>query len=253
MFSVPVWSGLENYKAILFDVESTFHRQFLNGFKNTFLFVIMMVPLQIIVPLLISIALFSRPKGERVFQSIFYIPTLFSISATALTWKLILQPGYGLLNNGILHTHINWFAEQPNAWISILIVTTWWVIGGNMLIYIASLNGIDAEILEYARLDGVSGIRRLFSIYLPLIRLPLLFTVVGSITAQFNIYGQPVLLTGGGPTQSTYVLIMYIRDLAFGTGNSIAGIASAMAMIMGLCIGILAVLQMRLIMKLSAD
>ena len=95
--------------------------------------------------------------------------------------------------------------------------------------------------------------RRLFSIHIPLIKLPLLFTVIGSVTAQFNVYGQPALLTGGGPTQSTYVLIMYIRDLAFGTGIPIAGMASAMAVLLGLCIGVFSVLQMRLIIKLGTN
>jgi len=249
MFSTPVWTGLENYRTILFDKEVTFYRQFWTGFRNTFQFVLMMVPLQIIVPLVMALALFAKPFGTRIFQGIFYIPTLFSITAAVLTWFFILHPGYGLFNKMIFNTHINWFGEQPYAWMSIVMVTTWWVVGANMVIYIAALHGIDEGIIEYTKLDGVTGIKKLLYIYLPLIKLPLLFTIVSSTAAQFNIYGQPLLLTSGGPTESTYVLIMFIRNLAFGRGRPIAGMASSMAVLLGLCIGIFSVIQMKVIMK----
>ena len=252
MFTPPQWIGFYNYQTILFNSESTFHRQFWTGFRNTFQFVLMMVPIQIVVPLALALALFAKPIGGRIFQGIFYIPTLFSISAAVLTWYFILHPGFGLLNNVVFTEHINWFGTQPFAWISILAVTTWWVIGLNMIIYIAALHGIDDGILEYAKLDGASGLRRLLYVYLPLIRLPLLFTVIASTASQFNIFGQPLMLTGGGPAESTHVLIMYIRTLAFGIGRPIAGLASSMAVMLGLCIGILSVIQMRIIMKLDA-
>jgi multiple sugar transport system permease protein len=251
MFSSPVWIGLSNYKTLLFNSESAFYKQFWNGFKNTFQFVVMMVPLQIIIPLAISVALFQKPKGARIFQGIFYIPTLFSISAAILTWLFILNPAYGLLNK-IFGAYINWFGEQPYAWASILIVTTWWIIGSNMLIYIAALHGINTEILEYTKIDGITGFKKIAFIYLPLIQLPLLFTVVASIALQFNIYGQPLLLTKGAPTESTFVLIMYITRIAFGTGRPIAGMASTMAVLLGVCIGIFSVIQMRAIIKQSA-
>jgi multiple sugar transport system permease protein len=252
MFSPPVWTGLANYKTILFSRESTFYRQFWNGFKNTFQFVVMMVPLQVVIPLLFALALFAKPKGGRLFQAIFYIPTLFSISAVILTWYFILHPGYGLLNKA-LRIYINWFGEQPYAWISIIIITTWWIIGGNLVIYVAALNNIDPEILEYTKIDGLSGFRKITSMYLPLIKFPLFFTLISSTTAQFNVYGQPLLLTRGGPAESTSVLIMYIRRIAFGTGKPIAGTASAMAVILGLCIGIFSVLQMSVIIKQDSN
>ncbi|MDR0476017.1 MAG: sugar ABC transporter permease [Treponema sp.] len=252
MFNPPVWVGLQNYKTILFNKEATFYRQFWNGFSNTFRFVLMMVPLQIIVPLSLSLAIYAKPKGARIYQGIFYVPYLFSISAAVLSWLFILNPSYGLLNRttGIF---INWFGVQPYAWISILIVTTWWITGGNLLIYIAALNGINTEVLEYSKIDGVTGFRKLVSIYLPMIKLPLIFTVISSVAAQFNIYGQPLLLTRGNPKESTFVLIMYIARIAFGTGRPIAGMAASMAVMLGLCIGVLSVIQMRMLLKQSVN
>lgn len=248
LFSEPTWVGFDNYSRILFNTDSSFYRQFWNGFKNTFYFVLMIVPFQILVPLVIALALYSKPKMARIFQGIFYIPTLFSISAVILTWFFILHPSYGLLNK-ILGQYINWFGEQPYAWISIVLVTVWWIIGINMVIYVAALNNINISIIESAQIDGVNWFNKVRYIYLPSIKFPLLFTILAATTSQFNIYGQPLLLTRGGPTESTFVLIMYIRNLAFGTGKPVAGIASAMSVLLGLVIGIFSVLQMRVLMK----
>ena len=248
IFGEPVWVGLKNYLALLTNTESTFYRQFWNGFGNTFKFVLMMVPVQILVPLVIAIALNARPFMARFFQGVFYIPTLFSISAVILTWLFILHPSYGLLNKA-LGIHVNWFGDQPFAWISIVAVTTWWIIGVNMIIYVTALANIDASILESAKIDGAGGIKRILAIDIPLIKFPLMFTVLAAATSQFNIYGQPLLLTRGGPKQGTYVLIMYIQDLAFGSGKPIAGMASAMATLLGLFIGVFSVLQMRVLLR----
>lgn len=252
MFTAPEWIGLKNYVTILFDKESSFYRQFWNGLGNTAWFVVIMVPFQILVPLALALALYAKPRGARLFQGILYIPTLFSISSVILTWFFVLHPSYGLVNR-LLGLSINWFGEQPWAWASIVIVTTWWIIGMNLVIYVAALNGIDSSIIESAKIDGAGWWRRMISICLPQIRFQLLFTILSATTSQFNIYGQPLMLTKGGPTESTFVLTMYIRNLAFGSGKSIAGMASAMATILGLVIGVLSVLQMMVLMRQQKD
>ena len=252
MFSKPQWIGFENYLTLFTNKDSSFYRQFWNGFGNTLRFVIMIVPFQIAVPLIIALALYAKPKGARIFQGIIYIPTLFSISAVILTWFFILHPSYGLINK-LFGLEINWFGEQPYAWTSIIIVTIWWIIGLNMVIYVAALGGIDSSIIESAQIDGAGWGRRIIHIYIPLIKFPLLFTILSATTSQFNIYGQPLMLTKGGPTESKFVLIMYIRNLAFGSGKPIAGIASAMAVILGVVIGIFSGAQMIVLIKLQDE
>jgi multiple sugar transport system permease protein len=242
IYSDPSWLGLANYKTILFDTSSTFYTQFWNGLKNTVTFVILCVPFQIVIPLLIATALYYKPKGAKFFQSIFYMPTVFSITSVTLTWMFIFSRSLGLFNH-LFGTNINWYGEQPFAWMTIVIVTLWWGIGGNMIIYIAALSGIDKSILESAQLDGATGAKGFFYIIIPSIKFQLVYTLVMSIIAQFNIYGQPLILTEGGPNQSTSVLLMYIRNLAFGTGTPIAGMASAMATCLGLIIGTVSIIQ----------
>jgi len=252
IFSPPVWVGFDNFRTIFFNTESTFHRQFWNGLSNTIIFVVITVPFQVLIPLFLATMLNTRPKGRGAFQAIFYVPTLLSITSVTLTFLFIFNRTLGLWNN-ILGVDVNWFGEQPFAWMSIVITTLWWGIGANMLIYIAALGGVDKGILEAAAVDGSTGIHRFRTIVLPSILMPLLFTVFASVVAQFNIFGQPLLLTLGGPGESTHVLLMYIRNLAFGMGNPIAGMASAMAVVLGLIIGIVSLGQLFVIRRLSRE
>ncbi|GIN40918.1 MULTISPECIES: carbohydrate ABC transporter permease [Heyndrickxia] len=234
--------GLANYKEILFQKDSSFYTQFHNGLKNTFIFVILSVPFCVIVPLLLASALHAKPRFHKLFQSIFYMPSLFSISAVVIIWTLMFNVNQGPINK-LLGESIVWTGTQPYAWIALVVVTVWWCIGGNMIIYQAALNGISKDFYEASDIDGANSIQKFFKITLPSIRGQLLYTVVITTIAQFNVYGQPLMLTGGGPTESTRVLLMDIQQNAFGSGQSIAGIASAMAFILGLCIMVVSLIQ----------
>ncbi|MEC0205806.1 sugar ABC transporter permease [Paenibacillus lautus] len=239
----PVFVGLANYKTILFDTESTFYTQFMNGLKNTLIFVVLSVPILIIIPLMIAVSLeHKKVKMKNVIQSILYIPGLISISAAALIWSLIFNKQLGITNN-IFGSETVWAANQPYAWLIIIVITVWGGVGGNMIIYRASISGVSKDLYESAEMDGAGPVRRFSSITLPSIRFPLIYTFVMTTAGAFNVFGQPLMMTDGGPRQSTTVLMMYIRQLAFGHGESIAGMASAMAVLLGLVILVISALQ----------
>ncbi|WP_411553403.1 carbohydrate ABC transporter permease [Paenibacillus lautus] len=239
----PVWVGLANYKTILFDAESTFYTQFMNGLKNTLIFVVLSVPILIVIPLMIAVSLeHKKVKMKNVIQSILYIPGLISISAAALIWSLIFNKQLGITNN-VFGSETVWAANQPYAWLIIIVITVWGGVGGNMIIYRASISGVSKDLYESAEMDGAGPVRRFSSITLPSIRFPLVYTFVMTTAGAFNVFGQPLMMTDGGPRQSTTVLMMYIRQLAFGHGESIAGMASAMAVLLGLVILVISALQ----------
>lgn len=248
LFSTPTFVGLDNYKELFFQSDSIFYEQLRIGLKNTFLFVLFSVPFCIAVPLLLAAGLNSKPKFGKLFQSIFYMPSLFAISAVVIIWTLIFNVNYGPINQ-IFQMDTPWLGTQPYAWIALVVVTVWWTIGGNMVIYQAALNGISQDFYEAADIDGATSIQKFFKITLPSIRGQILYTVVMTTIAQFNVYGQPLMLTGGGPNNSTRVLLMYIQQNAFGSGQSIAGIASAMAVILGICIMAVSVIQFKFLKK----
>lgn len=242
LIGTPEWVGLKNYAEILSNSKSTFYTQFHNGLKNTLIFTLFSVPFCIIVPLLLATALNTRTKGHKIFQSIFYLPTLFSISSVILAWGFLFNKNFGPINK-LLGKSINWGGIQPYVWVAIISITVWWYIGGNMVIYQAALAGVSADLYEAASLDGAGAVSKFFRITLPSIKNQIAYTLVMTTIAQLNIYGQPLMLSKGGPAGSTSVLLMYIRQIAFGTGDSIAGIASAMAVMLGLCIIFVASLQ----------
>ena len=248
----PQWVGLANYQTILFDKSSTFHFQFVNGLKNTLFYVVFMVPLLVIVPLLIAVALENKPvKFKSVFQGILYIPGLISVSAAALIWSLIFHSKLGITSN-LFGTDFSWAAKQPYAWFLVLVISLWGGVGGNMIIYRSAIAGVSEDLYEAAKIDGANSFQQFTKITLPAIRFPLIYTFVMTTAGCFNVFAQPLMMTKGGPKQGTHVLMMYIRSLAFGSGESIAGMASAMAVLLGLIILVISAAQYY-VMNRNAD
>ena len=242
LYSEPVFVGFENFRKILFDTESIYHTQFFNGAKNTIIFVLLAVPLCIAVPLLLAVMLSVKPRLYKFYQSLLYLPTLFAISAVMIIWGFQLSLSYGPLKEWF-GLDVNITGTQPWAWVAIVLVTLWWCAGSNMIIYAAALNAVPREQIEAASLDGAGNWVRFFRIILPNIQSQLLFTTITTTIAQFNVYGQSLMLTGGGPNNSTRVLMMYIQQNAFGTGVSTAGISAAMAVLLGLLIMVFSSIQ----------
>lgn len=245
LFNEPVFVGLENFKTMLFDSSNTYYRQLRNGLWNTIKFVIYSVPFCIAVPLALATALHSRPKGNKIFQALYYLPALMSISTVAISWKYLFNKDYGIFNK-LFGSMANWFTP-PHTWIMLVIVTVWWCTGATMVIYQSALASIPEEQYEAAALDGAGAVQKFIHITLPNMRYPLMYTLMTTLVAQFNIYGQPDLLVGFTNQESNAVLLMYIQQNA--VSNQVAGMASAMAVILGLCIMAVAFIQMRFMFR----
>lgn len=243
MVGAPKFVGLQNF-AKIFDPSTYFYSIFWRDLGHTLLFVLVSVPLTIIVPLLLAVALSKKGlKGAGLFQAIFYIPGLISIAAGALVWRMVFNSQFGLLNT-TFHTDINWLGKNPYAWITIFVLVLWAGIGGNLVIYRSALSGVDESLYEAAKVDGAGPVRIFFSITLPEIKLPLFYTTIMTTTGAFNVWGQPVMLTNGGPNYQTQVLLMDIRNLAFPAGPAAAGMASAMALLLGIILMAIAAIQL---------
>lgn len=243
MVGAPKFVGLQNF-AKIFDPSTYFYSIFWRDLGHTLLFVLVSVPLTSIVPLLLAVALSKKGlKGAGLFQAIFYIPGLISIAAGALVWRMVFNSQFGLLNT-TFHTDINWLGKNPYAWITIFVLVLWAGIGGNLVIYRSALSGVDESLYEAAKVDGAGPIRIFFSITLPEIKLPLFYTTIMTTTGAFNVWGQPVMLTNGGPNYQTQVLLMDIRNLAFPAGPAAAGMASAMALLLGIILMAIAAIQL---------
>lgn len=249
LFTEPVFTGLENFKTLLFDSGNTYYKQLRNGLWNTIKFVIYSVPFCIIVPLSLALALNAKPKGNKFFQALYYLPSLMSISTVTLTWRYVFNTQYGVVNN-FLGIPYNFF-KPPYTWIMLVIVTVWWCTGGTMVIYQSALASVPQDQYEAASVDGAGAVQQFLHVTLPNIRYPLMYTLVTSVVAQFNIYGQPDILLGFSNAESNAVLLQYIFENS--VKKQVAGMSSAMAVILGLCIMLVSFIQIRMMVRNNRD
>lgn len=236
-----VW--FDNYVNIFANTELIYREEFLRGLSNTLLFVVISVPCLILVPLLVALLLEMQPPGYKIFRAILFMPTVFSISSVILMWRRVLETETGFINALLIKLglgQIDFIGSQPWAWIALLIVTIWWTMGTNMVILGAGLKNIDKTMYEAAELDGATGLKSFWYITLPSLKGQLVVVAVMTVLASFNLYGQPKLLTNGGPNRSTTVLLMYITDYIYDRPN----IASAMALSLGVIMIAVSVVQM---------
>ncbi|MET1032297.1 carbohydrate ABC transporter permease [Domibacillus tundrae] len=238
--------GLANYTEI-FNSNSTAHELFFSGLWNTFQFVLYSVPLLVVIGLGLAMLVNSLPEKIRfLFRTAYFIPYSISVSVVAILWLWMLDTNSGLVNQTLIKLGLDsipWLTKIPFAWVSIVIATLWWTIGFNMIIFINALNEVPEEMYEAADIDGASSWERFLHITLPTIRPVMLFVLITSTIASFNIYGQPYLMTRGGPGDSTEVLLMGIVEQAFELRQ--LGSASAMAVLMSLIIVGISLIQLK--------
>lgn len=249
LFTEPVFTGLENFKTLFFDSTNTYYKQLRNGLWNTIKFVIFCVPFCIIVPLSLALALNARPKGNKIFQALYYLPSLMSISTVTLTWRYVFNTQYGIVNK-FLGVDANFFMP-PYTWVMLVIVTVWWCTGSTMVIYQSALASVPQDQYEAASVDGAGTIQKFFNVTLPNMTYPLMYTLVTAVVAQFNIYGQPDILVGFSNAEANSVLLQYIYENS--VKKQVAGMSSAMAVILGMCIMVVSFIQMRMMVKNQQD
>ena len=242
LFNEPVFIGLENFRTMLLDSQNTYYQQLRNGLWNTVKFVLYSVPFCILVPLTLALALHSKCRGNKFFQAVYYFPSLLSITTVTLSWRYMFSPDYGVLNRFFLST-ANWFTP-PYSWVVIVVITVWWCTGSTMVIYQSALASIPQDHYEAASVDGAGAWQKFLHITLPGMRYPLMYTFVTSVVAQFNIYGQPLMITGFANREANAVLLMYIQENA--VKKQVAGMSAAMALVLGICIMVVSFFQLRL-------
>ncbi len=238
--------GLDNF-AKLFNSNTIQYEYFWNSLGNTFKFVVFSVPFLVIVGLLIAILVDRNFKLKGFFRSVFYTPVILSITSVTLMWNWILDTQSGLMNyilSFLGYDPIAWLSTTKWAWVSLVLVTVWWTVGQNMLLFLAGLQDIPAHLYEAAKIDGATAWQRFWYITLPSLKPTTLFVTVMTTIASFNVFGQPYMMTQGGPGRDTQVAIMYIQEEAF--SNYRLGNAAAMAIIVSLFIIAISVFQFKL-------
>lgn len=205
--------------------------------QNTIIFTIITVIGTTVVGLIAAVALVRPIRGQGFFRVLLYMPSLLSVGALGLIWVWLLNNQFGVVNYFLSFINLgpyNWLGD-PNLVLPALSLTTiWWGFGFPMLIFIAGLQGIPEQLYEAARIDGANGRQIFFRITLPLLRPTILFVTVTGVISHFQVYGQPFIMTAGGPGRASYTVIFYLYQVAwtsFRMGYG-AAVAVAIALIM---------------------
>lgn len=209
---------------------------------------IIMIPLQIVISFLLALLVNASLKGIGIFRSIFYLPVTISMPVAAICWSMILSYNNGVANSilgSLFHVEAQGFFTDVNqAMWCVILLCTWKGCGYWMMFYLAGLKGIDQSLYEAAMMDGASWFRRLFSITIPMLKKTTLFVTVANTSINLLLFAPMKLITDGGPSGTTDVLMYEAYRQAFKYGNYSKG--SAITAVVTILILIIVVLQFRL-------
>ncbi|MEV4737131.1 MULTISPECIES: carbohydrate ABC transporter permease [unclassified Microbacterium] len=232
-----VFAGADNYERMLSDP----------GLRDSLLaslwFSIGLVVLNVTLALFLAVLLNQKLPGTTTFRTFFFSPVVVSLVAWTIVWSFLLQADGGI--NGFLATvgiqGPNWLRNDVTAMLAVIVVQVFKNVGLNMILFLAALQGVPEEIGEAARIDGAGAWRRFRAITLPMISPTILLVMILTIVGSLEVFAQIAVLTGGGPGNSTTVLVYYLYQQAFRFNDF--GYASAIAVLMFLIVLVLTLVQ----------
>ena len=239
-FADPIFS---NYKRILAD------KVFQQSIGNTFLYLIIQVPIMLILAILLAQLLNNKDlKFKGFFRTCVFLPCATSLVSYSLIFRSMFATD-GLINSvlmkmGILSTGYNFLGNSTSAKIVIIIALIWRWTGYNMVFYLSGMQNIEYSIYEAAKIDGASPLQTFFKITVPLLKPMILLTTITSTNGTLQLFDESLNLTNGGPGKSTMTMSHYIYNMSFVQSPNF-GYAAAMSILILIMVAILALLQMK--------
>jgi multiple sugar transport system permease protein len=237
------FAGLDNFWRLWGD------RAFATAFWNTILYTALAVPLTIVCALGLAMLLNQRLPGRNFFRAAMFFPYVASLVAVAVVWNMLFNPEMGPINMLLYYAGVDpkdlprWAADKDWAMITVVLFGVWKSMGYYMVIYLAGLQGINAELYEAASIDGATGIQKFRYITIPQLG-PTTFFVTVMLTIQsFKVFDQIYLLTQGGPGTSTLVLVYHVYNEAFVSWD--LGYSSMVALVLFFVVLTITVLQFK--------
>jgi multiple sugar transport system permease protein len=253
------WRGLGNYQEML-----TFDPRFWPSLRVTMVYTLVAVPLGLVCSLALAMLLNVKVKGMPLWRTCYYLPSVASGVAASLIWKRLFMPEGGLLNAIIygadgkgnflgfatllspfatVDGKVNWLGSEVMA-LPALILMSLWGVGGGMVLLLAGLQGVPSYLYEAATLDGANPWRKFCAVTVPMISPALFFSLVTGFIGSFQTFTQALLMTDGGPNDSTLFFAYHLWRSGFLSLRM--GYASALAWVLFAVVMIFTVLQLRM-------
>lgn len=240
ILGMPRWLGLRNYHTILSD------QMFWKAFRNTLYFTLLTVPPLVAGGLGLAVLLNQPLRGRVLARTVVFLPYAIMVTVVGMLWRWLFNANFGLVNfylGAVGLPKLAWLTDALWAMPAVAISTVWWQIGTNMVIYLAGLQEIPAELYEAARVDGAGGWRSFLHITVPGLYLMHVFVVPLSVIASLRAFGQILVMTHGGPFGQTYTLVQHLYST--GWVNFRMGEASAVGVALLVVTLLFTVLQLR--------
>ena len=234
---LPEWVGLNNYVRLFTD-----DAKFIRSVINTLYYTAVHVPGIMIMAFFVAILLNQKVKGQPIYRTAFYLPSVTAGVATAYLWILLLQPN-GLVNQFLGLVGIdgpNWLTSSTWA-MPALILMSFWGLGTTMIIYLAALQGIPQHLYEAASVDGAGVIRKMWHVTVPMMTPAIFLTAVLQIIGSWQVFTQALIVTNGGPRDSTLFILLHLYRTGFEYFQM--GYASAIAWVLFVIILVFTILQ----------
>jgi multiple sugar transport system permease protein len=238
------FAGLANYRELFGD------SRFWQAMWHTIEFTLISTPPLVLLPLFFAIVVNRISRFQWFFRLAFFLPYILPSAVIALIWLWLYEPGYGLVDGFFSLIGLGapgWLSSTSVALYSIVIVTVWWTIGFNFILYLAGLQDISRDLYEAAALDGASRWKQTWRLTLPLLGRTTTLVVVLQVIASLKIFDQIYLITAGGPNYATRSAIEFIYDTGFTSQR--VGYASAASLVLFVVILIVSFIWLFLIRK----
>lgn len=223
---------------------------FMRSVRNTFLYLIVEVPIMLILAILLAQLLNNKDlKFRGFFRTCVFLPCATALVSYALIFKSLFAT-QGLMNSilvnlGILSENYNFLGTTISARIIIIIALIWRWTGYNMVFFLAGLQNIEYSVYEAAKIDGANGWQTFWRITVPLLKPTIVMTAIMSINGTLQLFDESMNLTSGGPANSTITMSHYIYNNSFGQGVANFGYASAMSFFVFILVAVLSAINMK--------
>ena len=245
----PDMIGLDNFKRTLSDARVW------NAFKNTFYYVIVSVPVQLLVALILAYWLYKPTFFNKLCRSVFYVPVLCSFTAIGILFGLMLNSTVGYIPYVISKftgEPIALFSDERFAMPVIIFISVWKAFGKTLIILVAGINDIPNTYFEASEIDGANKIQQFFYITIPNLMPTISFTLLTTIIGAFQVFDVVYVTTGGGPLYKTETMVQYIYSRGFSDPYDL-GYASAMCVELFIIIAVIILVFKRYLDRKTAQ
>lgn len=242
-FQTMKWNGISNYTRMFEDTV------FIQALKNTFIYLIIQVPIMLILALILASMLNNKNlRFKGFFRTAIFLPCATSLVSYAIIFRTLFATD-GFVNSiliklGILETGYGFLTNSFSARVIIILALVWRWTGYNMVFYLAGLQNIEYSVYEAAKIDGASPLQTFIKITCPLLKPTILLTAIMSTNGTLQLFDESVNLTSGGPANSTITMSHYIYNVSFKYVANF-GYSAAMSFLVLLLVAVLAFIQMK--------